>query len=503
MIQGTVRGKIILNSAIILAIMGLATLYTGLASSELARSVEMLFRNNLRMQNLVSDLTRTETSLAAYLRTKSSDALKDYIMYSTRLSDGARGLNHQVRAEESLLLQRDIAALVDNYLSDTEASVKAKRGRDVTAYAEYYDSAGRTSVLARFLISRLEDIFMADSLKAYSAFNSRIPLVLTLNALLVVAAALMGLMLLVRFSYRLTDPLIRLAQASRAVGRGEHLTDLSLPMSDDEIGTMAAAFIAMQNSIHNAFQELKNKADIEKRLLEERMRVLDMSHRLKGAELLALQTQINPHFLFNTLSAGMQLALVENADRSAEFMENLAAFIRYALKPPARSVRVADEIECVERYIWLLRLRFGERYRFSIEIDPACLHCETPALVLQPLVENSVGHGLKDREEGGEIQVQVRCRDNELRMQVSDTGDGISQDEIDQIQHDAANEDGLLDGGIGLRNVIRRVILASNGRGKVDITSQQGRLTTVCIRIPLPDETVGLDVMAVQLGDES
>lgn len=484
MILGTVRGKIIFNSAVILAVMGLATLYNSLASSELARSVDILFSNNLRMQNLVRDLNRTQESLAGYLRTKSSDSLKDYIMYSTRLTEGARGLNHEIRAEESLLLQRDLATLVERYLSDAEGSVKAKRGRDVQAYADYYDSSERTATLVRYLISRIEDIYMADSLTAYSAFNSRIPLVLTFNAVLVLAAALTGLMLLVRFSYRLTDPLSRLAQAARAVGRGEHLTDLSLPMSDDEIGTMAAAFIAMQNSIHRAFEELKAKAEIERRLMEERMRVLDMGHRLKDAELLALQTQINPHFLFNTLSAGMQLALAENADRSAEFMDNLAAFIRYALKTPSRWVRVVEEIECVNRYIWLLRLRFGARYRFSVEVDADCLGCETPALVLQPLVENAVSHGLKDREEGGEIRVAVGFRGRELVMEVSDTGDGMGDAEIERIQREAASEDMLHDGGIGLRNVIRRVILSSNGGGAVDIESRRGSFTTVRIRLP-------------------
>lgn len=484
-LRGTVRGKIILNSAAILAVIGLATLYTGFASFELARSVEILFANNLRMQNLAADLGRTEDALSGYLRTKSSDALKDYIMYSTRLADRTRWLNREIRDEESLLLQRDLAALVDSYLSDTEASVKAKRGRDVAAYAEYYDGSVRSAALARYLIGRIKDIFMADSLKAYSAFSSSISLVLGSNALLVVAASLMGLMLLVRFSYRLTDPLARLAQASRAVGRGEHLIDLSLPMTNDEIGTLASAFSAMQNSIHGAFQELKVKAEIERRLMDERMRVLDMSHRLKDAELLALQTQINPHFLFNTLSAGMQLALTENAERSADFMENLAEFIRYALKPPTRWVRVADEIECCERYIWLLRLRFGDRYRFATVCADDCRELETPALMLQPLVENAVTHGLRDREEGGEIRIVVDRRDDWLVMEVADTGGGMDAAEIERIQREAANDDGTQAHGIGLRNVIRRVNLASNGVGGVEIESRAGESTAVRIRMPV------------------
>ena len=218
----------------------------------------------------------------------------------------------------------------------------------------------------------------------------------------------MGLMLIVRFSYKLTGPLSKLAEAARAVGRGEYDHELPLPETGDEIGTTAAAFSSMQASVRSAIEELKSKAEVEKNLMEERMRVLDMSHKLKDAELLALQTQINPHFLFNTLSAGMQLALSEEADRTSDFLDNLAAFIRYVLKPPSRSVWISDEIECVERYIWLLRLRFGERYRFEVSADEAVLSVETPALLLQPLVENAVAHGLKDREEGGWVKVTAR-----------------------------------------------------------------------------------------------
>jgi sensor histidine kinase YesM len=221
--------------------------------------------------------------------------------------------------------------------------------------------------------------------------------------------------------------------------------------------------------------------------MEERMRVLELDHKLKDAELLALQTQINPHFLFNTLSAGMQLALAEDADKTAEFLDNLAAFIRYALKPPARSVRVSDEIECVERYIWLLRLRFGERYRFRLSVDEEALSVETPALLLQPLVENAVAHGLRDREAGGEIRVGVRLEGGTALLAVEDSGEGMSGEEIARVMRESSSDDGspLGEGGIGLHNVIRRVSLATGGRGRVEIESSPGAGASVRIYLPV------------------
>jgi sensor histidine kinase YesM len=486
---GTVRGKMIANSALILCIVSAATLYTGLASSELSRSVETLFRDNLLMKSLGETLDKTETSLAGYLTTKSTDSLKDYIRYSTRLSAEARKLNREVRDEGSLLLQRNLVGLLDGYLRDAEASVKAKRGRDVAGYSGYFESSERYARHARSIILKIEGMFLDDSLRAYSEFNYNIPAVLASNIALVLSATLMSFTLLVRVSYKITDPLSKLARAAGEIGRGEYGGELPLPQSDDEIGTMASAFESMRESVRKAFEELKSKSEIERRLMEERMRVLDMDHKLKDAELLALQTQINPHFLFNTLSAGMGLALSEGADRTGDFLENLAEFIRYVLKPPSRSVFVSDEIECVERYIWLLGLRFGDRFRFEVHADEEVLGVECPALLLQPLVENSVAHGLRDREEGGEVRVSARLEEGEAILSVSDTGDGMSEEEARRLLGSASaggdpREGAPRDGGIGLWNVIRRVTLATEGRGRVELESAPGAGTSVTIRIP-------------------
>ena len=481
MILGTMRRKIIANFAVILLIIASATLFTGLASSELARSVELLFRNNLRMERIRGALDRTEAELQGYLTNKNSDALKGYIQHSTELSELTRKLNREIRQDQSLLLQKDLAGLIDSYLQDAEASVSAKRGRDVQGYSERYESAEQTAELARFLIVRIEGVFMSDSLRAFSEFNAHISAVLTSNTALVIAATLMGILLLLRFSYRVTEPLAKLAEAARAVGRGEYDHELPLSGTGDEIGTTAAAFSSMQQSVRKAFDEIRAKSEVEKTLMEERMRVLDMSHKLKDAELLALQTQINPHFLFNTLSAGMQLALTESADRTADFLENLSAFIRYVLKPPSRSVWVSDELECLERYIWLLRLRFGDRYTFEVSADDDVLSVETPALLLQPLVENAVAHGLKDREEGGKVRVTARRKGAEVVLSVEDTGDGMTQEEIQRV---LSEDEHVHECGIGLRNVIRRVLLATGGRGRVELKSVIGRGTDVRIHLP-------------------
>ncbi|TFG82465.1 MAG: HAMP domain-containing protein [Spirochaetales bacterium] len=487
MIPGSVRAKIITNSTVVLLILTLATLYTGLASSVLARSVEVLFRNNLVMEELKDSLANTEASLSQYLTNKGSDSLRQYIRDSTLLAEQVRKLDRTTRPDETVLLQRTVGGLMDRFLVDAEGSVEAKRGRDVAAYAERFEQAETSADLARELIGRIESAFMADSLNAFTEYNSRISATLASNAAMVIAATLLSLTIMVRYAYKVTEPLSRLAEAARAVGRGEYDHELPAFQADDEIATTASAFTSMVRNVQVAFDELRSKAEIEKTLMAERVRVLDMDHKLKAAELLALQTQINPHFLFNTLSAGQQLAMSEDADRTGEFLENLAAFIRYALRSPSRSVLVRDEMECTQRYVWLLQLRFGERCSFDIKIDEDVLDVHTPALIIQPLVENAVTHGLRNRECGGMVTVRARREPGSIRISVADSGDGMNEAEIERAFAESSGGDVEREGGIGLRNVIRRVDLATAGVGRVEIASVAGMGTTVSVLLPLEE----------------
>ena len=150
----TVRSRMIRHSALILLIMMSATLYTGLASFQLADSVSVLFRNNLLMKDVRESLARTETSLTNYLTSKNSDALKEYIKNSTHLSDTARKLNQEIRNDESLLLQRDLARAIEQYIIKTETSVSGKRGRDVQTYSTAYYESEKIADVIRLLIEK-------------------------------------------------------------------------------------------------------------------------------------------------------------------------------------------------------------------------------------------------------------------------------------------------------------------------------------------------------------
>ncbi|HUX40224.1 MAG TPA: sensor histidine kinase [Rectinemataceae bacterium] len=497
--SGSLRGKIIAATGLMLAVIGIATLYTNFATAELARTIGLLFKGNLMIEDVRNGLTATSTGLSGYLTSRSSDYLRSFIQDSTRLQKSANLLNREIRQDEALLLQRELAGLVNGYLEAANAAVSAKRGRDVAVYTASYGDAERTAELAVYLVERIESRNLAASLQAWSGLDARVRSVIFTNAALVVAAVLTAFLLFVRYSYSIMGPLLVLADAAKRVAHGDY--DKALPHLEaaEEIAVTADAFENMRLSVRSAFDELKSKAEVEGKLIREELRLVDLDRRLKDAELLALQSQINPHFLFNTLSAGLQLALSESADRTADFIEKLSGFIRYSLRPVSRLVSVADEIESVERYVWLLRLRFGPRYDFSIEVEEAARRIGTPALVLQPLVENAVGHGLRDRTEGGRVRVVARLEELEGRtvavLEVCDNGRGMPEEEIERVlrqggEAEVAEGGETASSGIGLHNVIRRVLLVTKGEGRVDIQSDGGSGTQVRILLPAREREV-------------
>lgn len=484
----SIRTRIMLNSGLILLVLSLATSYTTIASFDLAKSVELLFRNSSSMENLRTTLRQIQQSLEGYLTAKNSESLKDFIAASTRLASMTERLNRASKVDDIFLLEKNLAFLIDDYLAAAEGAVQAKRGRDVATYVALHESARQSASQIEYLSGHIDTLQLGSSLGAFSIYKTNIGMALLSNLALLAAAFLFSIALIARYAYAITDPLSRLAIAADAVGRGEYDHPLPPYEAEDEIGILHDAFSAMQASVREAFEELTRKAELERNLLEERMRNLTYQHRLKDAELLALQTQINPHFLYNTLAAGWQLALAQGDEKTAEFLEKLAAFIRYVLKPSTRFVLVAEEIECVRQYLWLLRLRFGDRYRFRLEVADEVLGYETPALLLQPLVENAIVHGLRDIEQGGDVIISARVDGSMLRLSVSDSGKGMSEDDIALALAAADPDDTSPQRGIGLHNVVRRVALATNGRGRVEIASEPGHGTRVTILLPASTE---------------
>lgn len=216
-------------------------------------------------------------------------------------------------------------------------------------------------------------------------------------------------------------------------------------------------------------------ADRERELAESRQAAVE-------AQLRALQAQIQPHFLFNTFNALSELIHVD-ADAAEDLVTDLAHLLRYSLRSSAEErVPLADELAATRRYLRIEQARLGDRLRVELELEDDVDGLAVPGLVLQPLVENAVRHGVAPRPEGGTVTVRGRRDGDHLLLEVQDDGPGV----LGAVA--AGRVEGLGAGGHGggLANVRRRLALRFGERASMSVDGNDG--THVTVRLPLREE---------------
>ena len=221
----------------------------------------------------------------------------------------------------------------------------------------------------------------------------------------------------------------------------------------------------------------------------------EMRFQQKQAEYLAQQNQINPHFLYNTLEAIRADALIAGVDQIADTTEALATFFRYTITDVDRLVTLSDELENVEDYFTIQKFRFGDRMDLELELnDEELLSARMPRLVLQPIVENAVVHGLEEKTGEGIVKVVVESSRNVLYVYVKDDGVGMDTEQMEKLNEifSAQNRtrkrfgDGKnRKGGIALPNVNSRIKLLFGEDYGLHVFSSEGMGTEIRMILPL------------------
>lgn len=254
-----------------------------------------------------------------------------------------------------------------------------------------------------------------------------------------------------------------------------------LQRADERVGTLAL-YRAAEHRIDPADEELaRGLAQLFSHQVE--FGELERQRRLAlDAEIRALQAQINPHFLFNAIST-IKSHTRTDPELASELLVRLAAFFRRNIATPADRVPLADELEHCEAYVAIERARFEERLSVVYDVDEVARGCLVPPLMLQPLVENGVRHGVLPREQGGVVRVDAHRAGDDLLVTVSDDGVGMTAERIRAV----LSERGPLGGqglGLALRNVNAR-LAALYGQGHaLRIDSAPGQGTVVRFSIP-------------------
>lgn len=451
--------------------------------NSMSTSLDMVYQDNLHLNELTDALGAVQDDMTDYLNSKTSDSLEDYYRSEQNYRTLIQDLNEEITGSSFDRMERNIRRMSENYLDSVGQTIEAKRGRNVEKYRFHYENATQMYGYINTCISSLNMEKFKSNSEQYSQLLGRFRLFETVSvaAMLLVMGCNVGI--IISFVGTLIRPLKKLAGSADEVAKGNFDIELLPVETEDEVGVVTGAFNQMVRSIGRYIERLRESMKAERELKE---RELMMETHLKDARLKYLQAQINPHFLFNTLNAGAQLAMMEGADRTYDYVQKVAQFYRYNMKKSQETVTIGEEIEMVDSYIYILNVRFAGDIHYEKKVDESLLSVEMPGMILQPIVENCVNHGIREMGDRGKILLSVYSVENSVCISVKDNGIGMSQETIDKVMSGTFREEGMAAGsnGIGMDNVISRMRLYTGNENVMDISSEgEGKGTEVFLYV--------------------
>ena len=463
LLQGSIGRKYGAGYILILFLMLLVFLVSFGGSAWVSRMQNEAIDDLLNLNELFVDLETVDRYVYDYYIFLRSTSLEGY-------EKSAKTTYSTVNKVQSSLSEKysrevmDLTCMVTTYLEESTALVtqlSSFHGGDASKNAglqKQYDKLRRTT---GFINHSFKTIY---STKLISTEELQKNLFTVTTALEVIQIVIMGTaMLLFGIFYRriigeLTASVNKLTVFATDVSHnpaGQEHVHLD---TGDELSVFADTFNEMLDTINLQISQIEEDSRVRQQLQQAEMENMRISSSLQQSQLRLLQARINPHFLFNTLNMISQTAYIENAEQTASLIETTAKLLRYNLGKMTTPVTLRAELENTECYITIQKQRFGSRINITVESDGKCEMQEVPCLILQPLVENSITHGIGDRIVGGNITVRLFRSDDRAWLEVEDDGAGITAEELAKLRQMGVADEPA-DEHIGLRNVYQRLML--------------------------------------------
>lgn len=285
----------------------------------------------------------------------------------------------------------------------------------------------------------------------------------------IILISLISLLIILLITYiiatRITKPIITLKKSMDLADHNQFNTMVKVT-SNDEIGDLSASFNHMITRIKSLMDELV-KEQAEKR----------------NAEIKVLQDQINPHFLYNTLDTIIWMTET-NDENTVPMIEALSQLFRISLSRGQEFITIQEELEHIRNYLYILKLRYLDKFEYDIHTDPLLLNHKIPKIILQPLIENAIYHGIKNISNKGHIQIDASISGDKIIISITDNGIGMDEETCKKLLNNEVAEVKQSGSGVGIRNVNQRIKLYFGEDYGLEYHSAQGHGTTVMVILP-------------------
>ncbi|MEE5989750.1 MAG: histidine kinase [Lachnospiraceae bacterium] len=443
--------------------------------NNLTRQLDSVYSSNVDLNELQEQLNELQKNLYNYLKVRDYDSLQEYYRVQQDLNARLFEMNDDVTGNKSDILEKNIKNMSYRFIRKADDSIAAKRGMQIEDYKANYEEAMNIYGYINSDIDELNETLLKNNAASYRSLQSALGILEAAVIGVLAIIMIFGIYVMTKMTNEIVAPLTLLSKKAELVGEGDFNQKLDIESGDDEIGIVTNAFNGMVDSLNEYMIRVKESADKE----------LMMENHLKEARLRFLQAQINPHFLFNSLNAGVQLAEMENDEKTSVFLNRMADFFRYNVKKTTEDATLEEEVKLVDDYIYIQNVRFAGDIVFIKDIDESVLGYRIPSMILEPLVENSLQHGIRDDLSSGHIKLEIRDKKTYIYICVSDNGKGIDEETRKKILGSGKIEHDDDSTGIGMDNVFSRLDFYFGDNASYNIKSGiDGKGTEVILKIP-------------------
>ena len=370
------------------------------------------YQTNADLDKYLTLLSETEAAMESYMQYRTFESVDKYFHFEALSEEQAQKLRDKPSSIEVQQKEYIIKQLSYNYFNLSGNAIAARRSNSNARINTYYNKSVECYSFLKDEILSLNMMYFQSNARIYE--SNKASMTIIINASIVLMFSILGcaiLLIYINIS-RVIQPISAISTVATKVADRDFDIELFNSTRQDEIGNICRAFDAMIISIRQYVDTIWEKAKKENELREKE---IEMRALITDAHFKALQEQIQPHFLFNTLNTGAGLALMEGADKTCYFLEQVADFLRYNIQHPGHDATIKDELGMLDNYIYIMEVRFGKRYEFIKEIDEDALIYRMPNMILQPVVEIK-------------IQVKVNSETNETDIKISDNGCGFDSE---------------------------------------------------------------------------
>ena len=377
----------------------------------------------------------------------------------SRVNEGGTGYVYLIDSEGEIIYHPKQKAI---YTGLVEENNLAAANYDDGNYIENFNGSKRSIIVKTVGYTGWKIVSvvpMKDLAAPFNQLRAYMMIIITVTIFLIVFGNIF-------ISKIVTDPIRRLEESLNYIDDGEF---------DEE-----KIYIGGSHEIRHLGRTIKSLVAQMHKLMEERIK--EQKEKRKS-ELNALQAQINPHFLYNTLDSVIWMIEAEKYPEAISMIKSLASLFRISLSKGNNIITIKDEITHARNYLAIQKVRYKNRFETNIDIDPAIENCITIKLIIQPLIENAIYHAVGEMEDDGQIDIKGYEKDGDIYIEVIDNGMGIPQDVLDNLLKEKSESHGK-GSGIGLWNINQRINLYFKEDYGLSLYSELDEGTKAVIRLP-------------------